>query len=271
MPHRMLLAGLSLLCAIVAAPAAAPAKQTALDRIASAGTITVAVPDSFPPFGTLGADAKLEGYDIDTAQLVADGLGVKLKLQPIPSTDRIASLESGTVDLVISSLGKDAEREKLIDFSVAYAPFYSGVFGPEQLEVAKAEDLAGKTVAVTRDTIEDGVLSRLAPAGATIKRYDDNAETEVAFLASRAELIATGNVVAAEILAQNPPKKPIVKFLLRNSPCYIGVKKGEPELLARVDAILTAARKDGSLDRIAQHWLKMPLGDPENPNWIAAK
>ncbi|HVH80053.1 MAG TPA: transporter substrate-binding domain-containing protein, partial [Stellaceae bacterium] len=99
----------------------------------------------------------------------------------------------------------------------------------------------------------------------------DNSETEVAFLASRAELIATGNVVAAEILAQNPPKKPIVKFLLRNSPCYIGVKKGEPELLARVDAILTAARKDGSLDRIAQHWLKMPLGDPENPNWIAAK
>ncbi len=48
----------------------------------------------------------------------------------------------------------------------------------------------------------------------------------------------------------------MLKFLLRNSPCFIGVAKGEPDLLARVNTILTAARQDGRLDRIsAESWL----------------
>ena len=137
------------------------------------------------------------------------------------------------------------------------------------LEIAKAEDLAGKAIAVTRIKIEDAVLSKLAPPTATIKRYDDNAATEVAYLSSQTELIATANVVAAEILARSPMKKTAIKFLLRNSPCYIGIRKGEPDLLTRVNQIIAAARKDGALDKISEHWLKAPLGDPEQPGSIS--
>ena len=201
----------------------------------------------------------------------AEGLGVKPELVTLASSDRVAQLADHKVDLVISSLGKDAEREKLIDFSIAYAPFFSAVFGPVTLAVAKPEDLAGKTIAVTRDTVEDHALTRLAPAGAIIKRYDDNAATEVAFLASKTELVATGNVVASAILATNPPKKPTIKFLLQNSPCYVGINKGQSNLLARVDAIIAAALKDGSLSRISEHWLNAPLGDPAHPNWASVK
>ena len=275
MPHRRLLARLGLawvglVLAIVAAPVAATAKD-ALDRITKAGVVRIAVPDNFAPFGTLGTDGKLQGYDIDTAALVADKLGVKLDLVPVPSTDRISALTDGKVDLVISTLGKNAEREKAIAFSVAYAPFFSAVFGPADLAVAKPDDLAGKTIAVTRDTIEDGALTGLAPAGATVQRYDDNAATQIAFLFNKAELIATGNTVAAEVFAKSPTKKTVLKFVLRNSPCYVGVAKDEPELLTRVDAILAAARANGSLDAISQHWLKVPLGDPEHPDIIAGK
>jgi polar amino acid transport system substrate-binding protein len=265
------LAALGLIVAIIAAPVAATAKDDALQRVTKAGTIRVAVPDNFPPFGTLGPDAKLQGYDIDTAALMVDALGVKLDLVPVASVDRIPYLTAGKVDLVISSLGKNAEREKAIDFSIAYAPFFGGVFGAEDLAVAKPEDLAGKTIAVTRNTIEDVALTQVAPPTAAMERFDDNAGTEVAFLASRTELIATGNVVAAAILAENPPKKPKIKFLLRNSPCYVGVNKGEANLLARVDAILAAALKDGGLNRISEHWLNAPLGDPEHPSGVGVK
>jgi polar amino acid transport system substrate-binding protein len=227
MPRRALLAGLGLVVAMTAAPIAATAADDALDHIIKTGIVRVGVPDNFPPFGTLGPDGKLQGYDIDTAALVAEALKVKLDLVTLPSADRIPYLTDGKVDLVISSLGKNAEREKVIDFSIAYAPFFSGVFGPGDLDVGKPEDLAGKTIAVTRDTIEDTALTKLAPPTATIKRYDDNAATEVAFLASKTELVATGNVVASAILATNPPKKPTIKFLLQNSPCYVGINKGQ--------------------------------------------
>src|ERR1700722_9922667 len=117
MPRRTPLAGLGLMIAIIAAPVAATAKDDALDHIIKTGIVRVAVPDNFPPFGDLGPDAKPQGYDIDTATLIAEGLSVKLDLVPVRSTDRIPYLTAGKVDLVVSSLGKDPEREKLIDFS----------------------------------------------------------------------------------------------------------------------------------------------------------
>jgi polar amino acid transport system substrate-binding protein len=72
----------------------------------------------------------------------------------VSSTDRIPYLTSGNVDLLISNLGKDTDREKVIDFSIAYAPLFSAIFGPERLAIFKSEDLAGRTIAVTRATIE---------------------------------------------------------------------------------------------------------------------
>lgn len=64
-----------------------------------------------------------QGYDIDVAKLIADKLGVKVELVPVTSANRVPYLQTNKVDLVISSLGKNAEREKVIDFSTAYAPF----------------------------------------------------------------------------------------------------------------------------------------------------
>ena len=271
MPHRRLRVVLGVLIAVLAGPVAATAGDNALDRITNAGVIRIAVPDNFPPFGNLGTDGRMHGYDIDTAMLIGEALGAKVDLVATASTDRIPSLAAGKVDLVVSTLGKDAEREKLIDFSVAYAPFYSAVYGPVALPVARPDDLAGRTIAVTRGTIEDTALSALAPAAATIKRYDDNAGAQVAFLSNQTELIATGNAVAGEVLTKSLVKKTVLKFLLRNSPCYVGVAKGQPALLARIDAIIGDARKDGRLDVIAKRWLKMPLGDPEHPDVTAMK
>jgi polar amino acid transport system substrate-binding protein len=271
MSQQIRFARLLLIAAVALAPVSALAENDGLDRIVRAGLVRIGVPDNFPPFGDLDPDAKLRGYDVDMAALVAAGLGVKAELVAVASTERISALTDGKVDLVISSLGKNSEREKQIDFSAAYAPFYNGIFGPADLAATKPEDLAGKSVAVTRDTIEDADLTKAAPPGATIKRFDDNGRTEVAFVFDQADLIATGNVVAAQILATNPARKPLLKFLLHNSPCYVGVAKGQPALLARVDAIVAGARHDGSLDRLSRQWLKAPLDDPENPAAMAAK
>src|ERR1700733_3346830 len=96
-----------------------------LDSILAAKTLRVAVPQDFPPFGSSGPDMRPVGYDIDTAKLIAQQLGVVLELVPVTSANRIAYLTTHKVDLVISSLGKNAERAKVIDFSAPYAPFYN--------------------------------------------------------------------------------------------------------------------------------------------------
>lgn len=241
------------------AASAAPALADELDDIMKAGVIRIAVPQDFAPFGSTGSDMQPQGYDIDTARLIAKGLGVKLELVPVTSANRLPYLETHKVDLIISSLGKSAERAKVIDFSAAYAPFYSGVFGPPNIQVTKPEDLAGKTVGVTRGALEDLAITKLAPPTATIERFEDNNTTVSAFLSGQVQLIATGNIVAAAILAKNPPVKPEKKFIITDSPCYVGLNKDEPRLLARVNAIILTARKNGALDAISRKWLGVGL------------
>lgn len=256
MNRRFLLASLAL-AALCASPLAVRADT--LDDIMKAGVLKVAVPQDFPPFGSVGSDMAPKGYDVDMANLIAKAMGVKVELVPVTSANRIPYLQTKKVDLVISSLGKNPDREKVIDFSNAYAPFFNGVFGANDQAVSKAADLSGKSVGVTRGSVEDLKLTEIAPTDATIKRYEDNNGTISAFLSGQVQLIATGNVVAAAILAKNPPKKPGIKFLIANSPCYVGMNKGEPNLMAKVNAIIAAARKDSSLNAIAQKWLGQDL------------
>jgi polar amino acid transport system substrate-binding protein len=256
MKRRALFAAAFALAALAQAPLA---HADALADIKKAGVIKIAVPQDFPPFGSVGGDLKPVGYDIDTAALIAKEMGVKLELVPVTSANRIPYLTTKKVDLVISSLGKNPEREKVIDFSDAYAPFFNGVFGTADEKVAKVEDLAGKTIGVTRGAVEDLELSKVAPPTATIKRFEDNNATISAFLSGQVQLVATGNVVAAAIIAKNPPKKPETKFLIKNSPCYVGLNKGEAALLAAVNAAIAKTRQSGALNGVSQKWLGAAL------------
>lgn len=250
-----------ILLAMVAATAlfSSTARADALDQIVKSGVLKVAVPQDFPPFGSVTSDLKPQGLDIDVATLIAKKLGVKIELIPVTSANRVPYLQTKKVDLIISSLGKNPEREKVIAFSDAYAPFYNGVFGGADQKVSSAADLAGKTVGVTRGAVEDLELSKIAPASTSIKRYEDNNGTISAFLSGQVQLVATGNVVAAAIIAKNPPKKPETKFLIKNSPCSIGLNKDEPKLLDKVNAILAQTKKDGELNALSVKWLGLPL------------
>ncbi|WP_035052012.1 transporter substrate-binding domain-containing protein [Andreprevotia chitinilytica] len=230
-----------------------------LETIQKSGTLRVAVPQDFPPFGSVGPDMKPRGYDVDMAGLIAKGLGVKLELIAVTSTNRVPYLTAGKADLVISSLGKNPDREKVIDFSNAYAPFFTGVFGPDELKVTAAADLAGKTIGVTRGAVEDLDLSKIAPASATIKRFEDNNATIAAYLSGQVQLVATGNVVAAAINERSNKRPLDTKFLIKNSPCYVGVNKGDEPLLAKVNEVIAKAKQSGALNEIAQRWLHAPL------------
>lgn len=259
MIHRRLFLGAVAALGFASVLSGSPARADALDDIRAAGTVRIAVPQDFPPFGSIGTDMAPQGYDIDMARLIAEGLGVDLELVPVTSANRIPYLQTGRVDLVISSLGKNPEREGQIDFSTAYAPFFNGVFAPDDVELAAVEDLAGVTVGVTRGSVEDLALTDLAPEGTEIQRYEDNNGTISAFLSGQVETVATGNVVAAAIIERNPPRRPELKFLIKNSPCYVGLEKGEPALLEAVNGIIAEAKTSGALNEISQKWLGMDL------------
>ncbi|MEO1293718.1 MAG: transporter substrate-binding domain-containing protein, partial [Pseudomonadota bacterium] len=170
-----------------------------LADILEAGTVKIAVPESFPPFGALGASGEHEGYDVDVAKLIAEDLGVELELVPVTSKQRIPFLETDRVDLVIATMGANPSRAKSIWFSSAYAPFYSGAFAPAEKEIASPADLVGMKVGLTGGTLEDLELTKLAPEGVEIIRFGDNAATQAAFTSGQVDVLVSGNTLAAAI------------------------------------------------------------------------
>lgn len=262
MHRRTLLAlAFTLGAALHAAPAAA---QSALDEVMGKKLITIAIPTDFPPYGFVGTDLKPQGLDIDMANLIAAKLGVKAELVPVTSANRIPYLQTKKADLVISTLGKNAEREKVIDFTAAYSPFFQAVFAPRALAIKAWPDLAGKTVGVTRGAIEDMELSKMAPAGADIKRFEDNNATVSAYVSGQVQVIATGASVAGNLMHRNPQMGTEYKLLIKDSPNFIGVAKGEDTLRLKINEIIGAAKASGEIDKLARKWLGRPAGDLPN-------
>lgn len=234
--------------------------DNAVERIQAAKVIRVAVPTDYAPYGSVGPDMQPMGIDIDTANLVANKLGVKLQLIPVTAPTRVAYLQTGKADITISSLGKTPEREKIIDYTIAYAPFFDAVYGHTALSVKNFGDMTGKTVSVTRGSMQDEEISTKAP-GAVIRRFEDNNSTIQAFLSGQTQMMAVGTTVAAVMQKQHPGLDLNLKEILSNSPCYIGVPKGEQDLVDKLNQIIREAKADGTIDKIAMKWLGTPAGN----------
>ena len=238
--------------------ALSPAQADGLEDITKAGVLNVGVFEDFPPFSSVGADMALKGYDIDVAEILGKALKVKVKLVGVTGQNRIPYLTGKRVD-VLMSVGKSAEREKVIAFTKAYAPYYIAVIGPHAMAVAGAPDLAGKTIAVNRGTLEDTSLTAAAPASADIKRFDNYSAVIQSFLSGQVQLMAVGNDVGASVLAKHTDIQPEQKFQLLSSPDHLAVNKGEPALLKALDDAIGAVQADGALDKISVTWLGKPL------------
>lgn len=235
--------------------------QDALDDILKRKVIKVAIQTDSAPYGYVGTDLKPIGLDVDMANYIGKKLGVGVELVVVVSSSRIPALQTKKADLVIATLGKNPEREKVIDFTSAYSPFFQAVFGPKNITVKSFADLAGKTVGVTRGAMEDQELGKVAPASTETKRFEDFNATIAAFVAGQVQFIALGASVAANMMAKNPTVSSEYKLLLKDSPNFIGVAKGEDKLRIKINEIVATAKASGDLDAMSRKWLGRPLGD----------
>jgi polar amino acid transport system substrate-binding protein len=235
--------------------------QNGLDEVMAKKLIVIAIPTDAAPYGFVGTDLQPKGLDIDMAQLIGAKLGVKVELVPVTSANRVPYLQTKKADLVISTLGKNPEREKVIDFTIAYSPFFQAVFGPKSISVKSFADLAGKSVGVTRGAMEDQELGKVAPPSVETRRFEDMNGTVSAYVAGQVQLVALGASVAGDMMGKNPQLGTEFKLLLKDSPNFIGVAKGEDKLRLKVNDIITEAKASGELNKLALKWLGRPLGE----------
>jgi len=135
------------------------------------------------------------------------------------------------------------------------------VYGPKTASVKSFADLAGKSIGVTRGAMEDQELGKVAPSSADIKRFEDMNATVAAYASGQVQFVALGAAVAGNMVSKNPQLSSEYKLLLKESPNFIGIAKGDAKLKAKLNEIIAQAKSSGELDAMAKKWLGRPAGD----------
>lgn len=228
------------------------------DDIISKGVVRIGVPLDVPPFGSQNVNREAEGFDVDMANMVAKALGVKLELTQITGANRIPSLLTDKVDIVISVMGLTPERAKQIMFTAPYANTSLAVYGPKNISVRSAADLGTYKVAAAKGTTQELALSAMNPK-AIIMRTEDDATAAAAYLSGQAQIFATNSLVAVDLAKKNPTKEFDLKFNIRRSPAHMGVKIGEHTLARWLDSFIFFNTMNEELNKLHVKWLGRPM------------
>lgn len=242
--------------ALIAASSYAAA-QTVAD-IKSRGRILVAMDLGSPPYAFTDAQQKPQGSDVETAQLLADHLGVKLEIVPTTGQGRIPSLLSRKADVVIATFSYTRERAEAVDYSDPYSFIRSVIFARKDLSIRALNDLVGKRIGIARGTTSERVLPNILPPGFEIVRYDDDATMLAALASGQVESVNTAdNRLLA--LEERFPGRFEIKLDIETSYLGIGLRKGNPELLRELNAFVEANMANGRLKASYERWLRQPL------------
>src|SRR3546814_19185669 len=120
----------------------------------------VAIDVCAPPFGTKYETIKPIGSDVETAELLAKDLGVKLEIVPTTGANRVPCLLTNKAYLVVASFSITPERQKVVAFSVPYAAIQAVVGAPKSMQISKLADLFGQPMISTRGTTKDIAITK---------------------------------------------------------------------------------------------------------------
>lgn len=229
-----------------------------LADIKAAGKIRIAIDLSAPFYGYVDDKVNPAGSDVEAAQLLAKDLGVQLEIVNSTNSARIPNLLSNKADLIISSLSITPERQKAVDFSVPYGAIQAAVGAPKGLKITGIDDLAGKTIAVTRGGPQDKIVTERAPQ-AKVVRFDDEAASITAAASGQTDIVAITPPIIAAIAKRAPAKEFEVKFILQSYQLAVAMRKNQPELMNWVNGWVKTNLSNGKLNAIHLKHAGVPI------------
>jgi polar amino acid transport system substrate-binding protein len=139
-----------------------------------------------------------------------------------------------------------------------------GIVGAKTTEVSQIEQLSKYRVGVIRAAFGDPIITEKAPAGTTIRRYEDLSGLLQALLAGQVDVIAENSLVPGVLNRMQPSGE--FENKIRFSAGYWGMatQKNQDELLAAINAYLTKVKNDGTLDGLYKRYMNVPMPNLSN-------
>jgi polar amino acid transport system substrate-binding protein len=240
--------------AIVAAFALAAAQPAAAQQVLKVGSTPTGVPFTFLDTKT----NSIQGIMVDLITEIGKDAGFQVQIEPMQFSTLIASLTSNKIDIISAAMFVTAARKEVIDFSEPFYTYGEGLLVPktDTKDYTKLEDLKGEVVGAQVGTAfvdsfkKSGLFSE-------VKAYDT--------IPDILRDVNTGRLKAGfgdyPILAYNLKLGgfPDVRLVETYKPTVIGsvgigVRKGEAELLNKINTSLAKLKANGTVDKILGKW-----------------
>lgn len=245
---------LAMLTALAAGCSGAP--KNALEKILEKGEITVSLSPDFVPYEFLDLDTnEAVGSDVEFAKYIASELGVELKIEQMEFETSIAAASTGKVDLCVSALSWKPDRAESMELSEYYNvgtyKYDAILIKKDMLETFNAlGDFAGKKVVAQNGSVQFELAStQLKDAEVTpISVVNDGV---LMLLSDKVDGIALPYDTMLGFVNQYPDQ-------LAMSTCHfdneefgnvVACKKGETELIQKINEIIKKAAGEGLFDK----------------------
>lgn len=248
------LPALMLVCSL-AVLGACSKKESNSATVANPASIeyVVGADGAYAPFASENEQKELVGFDVDIMKAVADKAGIQIKIVNTPFDGMFNALAQGDRDILISTITINDQRRQTMDFSDPYFVANQLIVLLQSSKVTKFEDLKSLKIGVQSATTADEAAQKLVGKNsASVKRFESMPLAFQELEGGGVDAVIGDNGVVTNFVKNNPTKH----FRIVNDPSFpkeyygIAVKKGNTELLAKLNHGLQQIKADGTQDRI---------------------
>jgi glutamate/aspartate transport system substrate-binding protein len=245
--------------------------DSTLDKVKSAGTMTLAYRESSIPFSYLDDKAQPVGFGheiclkiVDEVKKATGRADLKVALQPVTSANRIPLLANGTIDIECGSTTNNSERAKQVAFAINY--FYTGTrfLVKSDSGVKSIADLNNKVVVSTTGTTNFRIMRNLITEQKLpieLIGAKDHAESALLVESGRASAFAMDDILlyGLRAAAANPSTLAVVGEPIQVEPYAIMLRKDDPAFKKLVDDTVAGLMKSGEFERLYRKWFMSPI------------
>jgi len=225
----------------------------------AATVLKVASTPTGSPFTFLDTKTNsVEGVMVDIVKAVSEKAGFEVQIEAMPFASLIGSLTSNRVDLISAAMFITPTREKVVDFSTPIYSYGEGVVVPASDTTAYTSftEMKGKRVGAQVGT---AFVEPLQKSGlfSEVKLYETTADLMRDANAGRIDVGVLDYPIAAYAISQKHfPSLRLVSSYKATMPNNIGIagRKGDTELMGKINTALAALKADGSIDAILKKW-----------------
>ena len=238
---------------VTAPPAPAPVVVAAPPPPPPAKVYMVGTDAAYAPFESQNEKGEIVGFDIDVVKAVAAKAGMEIKFVNTPWEGIFNTLAQGDRDFLVSSITITDERKQTMDFSIPYFDAQQLIAVKKDTKITKFDDLKKRKVGVQTGTTGDEVVTKLQGKTSTnVKRFESTPLALKELENGGVDAVVADNGVVVHYVTNNPGSnfKTISDASFSAEQYGIAVKKGNSELLEKLNKGLADIKSDGTYDKI---------------------